>query len=205
MDPQIHQALDAHWGLRLIRQDPWECMVSFILSAYNNIPRLTGMLARLAESFGEPLADRQYRFPKPEVIARVSQRDLRKLGLGFRAPYIEEAARRVAEGRPDLNRLQALEEDRLREELLKIPGVGEKVVECILLFAYGRTGAFPVDVWIGRTMRAWYFRRRKVTDRKIREFARNYFGPHCGWAQQYLYCQIRGQIRGQPIRGHPTG
>ncbi len=194
VDPIIHQAIQSHWGLRLIRQDPWECTASFILSSFNNIPRLTGMLETLAVKFGESVEAAGplfYRFPTAERLAKVSERVLRNCGLGFRAPYLRAAAQRVAGGAADLERWRSLEDEALRRSLLTIPGIGEKVVECVLLFGYGRAAAFPVDVWIGRTMRAWYFRRRKVTDRRIREFARAHFGAQCGWAQQYLYCYAR--------------
>ena len=247
VDPILHEALQAYWGLRLIRQDPWECLASFILSSFNNIPRITGMIERLCVEFGTPamgpveardrsrstartphrgvrilsrlrspslrsgtVATQPARgllsptphlgshlsalccFPKPEVLANVPERVLRDLGLGFRAPYLKAAAQAVAGGKADLEGWNALDDEGLRNSLLGIPGVGEKIVECVMLFAYGRTSAFPVDVWIGRAMRRWYFRGRKVPDRKIREFARKHFGPHCGWAQQYLYCHARG-------------
>ncbi|MBI3318515.1 MAG: N-glycosylase, partial [Candidatus Omnitrophica bacterium] len=196
-----------HGGLRIIRQEPWECLASFILSSFNNIPRLTGMLDRLAVRFGElaipPIGTTHdakgtpgilsvsYRFPKAEMLAEASERTLRRLGLGFRAPYLKGAARAIASGQIDLRRLQGLDDEALRRALLEVPGVGEKVVECVMLFGYERSSAFPVDVWIGRFMRKKYFRGRKVTDRQIREFAREHFGPHCGWAQQFLYCAAR--------------
>ncbi len=262
VDPVIHGALRDHAGLRIIRQEPWECAAAFILSAFNNIARLTGMLDRLAAEYGEPVAafgwagvsdaltseavppkaagrtgaqrwkrrqsalpgSRNYildlrgsaaerrapsrgwprrespvqpeatighRFPRPEAIARASERALRACGLGYRAPYLKEAAEAVASGRADLRAWARLEDGALRERLLELPGVGEKVAECVMLFGYGRAAAFPVDVWIARAMRAWYFRGRRVTDRRIREFARAHFGPECGWAQQYLYCRAR--------------
>jgi N-glycosylase/DNA lyase len=184
VDPIIRRALKAHWGLRIIRQDPWECLVSFILSQFNNIPRLIGMLRRLIQHFGEP-------FPRPEQLASASDRTLRGLGLGFRAAYLKATAKEVAMGRADLKRWQDWEDEALRLALMTLPGVGEKVADCIMLFAYGRTSAFPVDVWIKRAMRRWYFPHQHVTDRKIRAFARRHFGPWCGWAQQYLFCHIR--------------
>ena len=207
-DETIHGAIRAYWGLRLIRQDPWECLASFILSSFNNIVRLTGMLNRLAVQFGEPaLTERcvtglpgvgatpdslQWRFPGPEALAKVSERALRNCGLGYRAGYLKAAAEAVTSGEADLEKWKGFEDEPLRRSLCAIPGVGEKVVECVMLFGFGRTSAFPVDVWIGRAMRAWYFRgRRKVTDRRIRAFARRHFGPQCGWAQQFLYCQAR--------------
>ncbi len=99
----------------------------------------------------------------------------------------------------NLEKLRDLEDEELRRVLLTLPGVGEKVAECVMLFAYGRAAAFPVDVWIGRMMRKWYFRRRKVPDRRVREFARKHFGPYCGWAQQVLYCLARWQSRGPSV------
>ncbi len=201
VDPVIHEALRRYPGLRVIRQDPWECAASFMLSAYNNIPRLTQMIETLALRFGEkadgvrPFFDKKgltpFGFPRPEVLAKVSEWVLRTFGLGYRAPYLKGMAQAVASGRADLERWRALEDEELRSALLSLPGIGEKVVECVMLFAYGRTAAFPVDVWIGRAMRAWYFRRRKVSDKRIREFARKHFGSYCGWAQQYLYCLAR--------------
>ncbi|MCM8794664.1 MAG: hypothetical protein NC819_02535 [Candidatus Omnitrophica bacterium] len=214
VDPVIHEALHAVWGLRLIRQDPWECTAAFILSAYNNIVRLTGMLDRLVLRYGTgcppthrsnrpseavltpafsrarpPSADTPslYAFPTAERLAAVPEKELRTCGLGYRAPYLKAAARLHASGAMDPAKLMKLENDALRETLLEVPGIGEKVVECVMLFGYGRESAFPVDVWIGRAMRRWYFRNRKVPDKKIRLFARKHFGPRCGWAQQYLY------------------
>ena len=115
--------------------------------------------------------------------------------MGYRAPYLRGMAQKVASGQVDLEKLRDLEDEPLRRALLSLPGIGEKVVECVMLFAYGRGSAFPVDVWIGRAMREWYFRRRKTSDKKIREFARKHFGPRCGWAQQYLYCLARWRSR----------
>ncbi len=127
------------------------------------------------------------RFPTAERLAGVSENELRACGLGYRAPYLKAAARMHASGRIDPEKLKGLEDDALREALMEIPGIGQKVAECVMLFGYGRESAFPVDVWIARCMRRWYFRNRKVPDRKIREFARKHFGPYCGWAQQYLF------------------
>jgi len=112
---------------------------------------------------------------------------------------LRAVAQKVAAGKMNLEKLRDLEDEELRRVLLTLPGVGEKVAECVMLFAYGRAAAFPVDVWIGRMMRKWYFRRRKVPDRRVREFARKHFGPYCGWAQQVLYCLARWQSRGPSV------
>lgn len=213
VDPVIHEALRRTPGLRVVRQDPWECAASFMLSAYNNIPRLSGMLKTLSQRFGElgrsperaghggagerpavptsPVGGEAHSFPRARVLANVSERALRACGLGYRAPYLKAVAEKVASGEVDLEKLGRLEDEELRRVLLALPGIGEKVAECVMLFGYGRTAAFPVDVWIGRLMRERYFRRRKVSDKKIREFARKHFGRYCGWAQQYLYCLAR--------------
>lgn len=197
VDPLIRQAIRSHSGLRIIRQDPWECTIGFVLSAYNNIVRLTGMVNKLSARFSDaPEPNLAWRpFPSAEVLARVPERTLRACGLGFRAPYVRQAAQMVAGGEADLEGWRKLDDDALRAALITLPGVGEKVAECIMLFAYQRYSAFPVDVWIGRAMRAWYFPRRKVADRDIRAFARKHFGPNCGWAQQYLYCYARNAGR----------
>lgn len=204
VDPHIHAAIAAHRGLRIIRQEPWECLASFILSAFNNIPRLTGMIERLSERYGERAdavgpGTRWYLaptcpFPRPEALAGVTEGTLRACGLGYRAGNLRKTAREVASGRADLEAWRRLEDAELRERLLGLPGVGQKVMECVMLFGYARASAFPVDVWIRRAMERGYFRGKRVTDRRIREFARRHFGPECGWAQQYLFCRARSKI-----------
>lgn len=194
VDPLIHQALAATRGIRIIRQEPWECLGSFICASFNNIVRITGMLERLCRTYGRPVADQGEiwsAFPTPAVLARADGADLRRLGFGYRAPYLIRAAQQVASGEVDLTRIGRLPYAEQREQLLAVEGVGEKVVECVLLFGFGQWEAFPVDVWIGRVMRRAYFRSRRVSDRQIRQFARCHFGPCCGLAQQALYHAAR--------------
>ncbi len=194
VDPAIHAALAATRGLRILRQEPWECLASFICATFNNIPRITGMIERLCRAYGRPMpwnGDVEFTFPAPEVLARVEPSALRRLGFGYRAPYVVRAAQQVADGDVDLAAIARLPYAEAREALLAVEGVGEKVVECVLLFGFGQEEAFPVDVWIGRVMRRLYFRGRRVPDRRLRAFARRHFGPSCGLAQQALFHAVR--------------
>ena len=133
-----------------------------------------------------------FSFPSPEALARTTERELRKCGLGYRANNLLATAKHVASGEADLDSWRALSERQLRERLCELPGVGMKVANCVMLFAYERIAAFPVDVWIERVLRESYFvRGRKVTSKAMAEFVSNYFGAHGGYAQQYLFHYAR--------------
>ena len=114
--------------------------------------------------------------------------------MGFRAPYLLAAARQIANGKFDLERLRHLPLADARGELMKLRGVGGKIADCVLLFAYGFDGAFPVDVWVERALRKLYFPRRRVSDKRLRHFAATHFGPHAGYAQQYLFHYMRTKL-----------
>ena len=191
-DEYLGPLFKRYWGLRVIRQGPWECIASFILSAFNNVKRIQGMTDRLSKNYGISHYFNGtifYSFPDPEKIAQASEKQLRQLGLGYRAPYLLETARLIDSGKLNLQALNQLEYAQIKEKLLTCPGVGEKVVECILLFAYHHLGAFPVDVWIERLMKRYYFpKRRKISNKNIQQWAKDYFGPYAGYAQQYFYC-----------------
>ncbi len=194
VDPIIHAALQQTQGLRLIRQEPWECLASFICATFNNITRVEGMIDRLCRAYGRAVPYRGtiwFTFPEAATLARADARALRRLGFGYRAPYLVRAARQVAAGDVDLAAVVRMGYVEARETLLRVEGVGEKVVECVLLFGFAHYEAFPVDVWIGRVMRRAYFRGRRMTDRRIRAFARRHFGPACGLAQQALFHAAR--------------
>ncbi len=183
-------------GLRLLRQDVWECLASFILSSNKQILQIRQMVALICERFGEPvprLGDgTAFAFPSAERIAGLSETQLRECRLGYRAPYLRGSARMVADGTVDLGRIREIGYGAAREELLKLPGVGRKIADCALLFAGGYQEAFPIDVWIMKALREMYFaRRRKVTPKRLRAFAATHFGPHGGYAQQYLFHHMR--------------
>jgi N-glycosylase/DNA lyase len=178
-------------GLALLHQDPWECLISFIVSAFNNIPKVELSLDRLAQQFGEQIGERTWTFPTAEPLAEAGLRDLRRCALGYRAPYVRDVARLVAAGDLDLPALGRVEYLSARRMLLALPGVGEKVADCVLLFAYGKGEAFPVDVWVKRAVERWYFSGRRKTEREIREFAHQRFGSLAGYAQQHLFHYMR--------------
>lgn len=195
-DPHLRAAVAACRGLRLLRQDPWECLASFILSATKQIVQIRQIVARLCARYGEPVAvpagqAPAFAFPAPQVLARVSEAELRGCQMGFRAPYLRAAARMVAGGELDLAAVAQLPEEAARRELLRVPGVGPKIANCVLLFAYGFPRAFPVDVWVRRALREAYFPHRAPGKRRWEKFLATYFGPHAGYAQQYLFHHIR--------------
>ena len=191
-DPLLHQAAREHHGLRVIRQEPWECLASFIASSSKQIVQIRQIVAELARRFGEPIDDTHHAFPTVSAVARASHQQLWDCKLGFRAKNLLAAAQMIDGGQLDLDALPSMEYDRALEELMKLPGVGEKIANCTLLFACGFNHAFPIDVWIERALRRIYFNgKKRVTARELRDFTRSHFGPYAGWAQQYLFFQER--------------
>ena len=189
-DPVMKLATQKGGGIRILRQDVWETIVSFIISASNNIPRIKKIITGLCENFGEPLGEGLFSFPSPERLKGVTAEDLAPIRAGFRAKYIVDAVNKVTNGEIDLSLLETLSTDSARKELIKINGVGNKVADCILLFALGRTEVFPVDVWIKNTMLKLY-PDRCVSIQSVRDAGPEIFGIHCGIAQQYLFYYAR--------------
>ncbi|HEX5398307.1 MAG TPA: DNA glycosylase [Verrucomicrobiae bacterium] len=251
-DEPMRRATAACRGLRVLRQEPWECLASFILSSTKQIVQIRQIIALLCEKFGEPLTltlsrrereqqpnpasfssdllaiaatrlskDRRtvlplpkgegrgegkenrrqssgnlfHSFPSPETIAAATESDLRACKMGFRAPHLLKAARQIAEGQIDLEQIRRLPLAEARSELMKLDGVGPKIADCVLLFAYGFDSAFPVDVWVERALRQLYFPRRRVSEKKLLNFAVTHFGPHAGYAQQYLFHYMRTKMK----------
>ena len=198
-EPMRNATLACH-GLRLLRQEPWECLASFILSSTKQIVQIRQIVALLCERFGEPIpAAPQYSpafsFPSPERLARATEAELRACKMGFRAPYLLETARVIAEGRLGLEQLRQLPVEIARAELVKLPGVGRKIADCVLLFAYGFQSAFPVDVWVMKALRQLYFPKRRVSPRRLHRFSETHFGPNAGYAQQYLFHYMRTKLK----------
>jgi N-glycosylase/DNA lyase len=211
-DEPMRWAVAACRGLRLLRQEPWECLASFILSSTKQIVQIRQIIALLCERFGElacngrlrlpadgtqsAVTDRRYNlFPSPQRIAGLTEAELRGCKMGFRAPHLLAAARQIAEGKLDLEKIRALNYSEARLELMKLRGVGGKIADCVLLFAYGFDSAFPVDVWVERALRQLYFPRRRPTEKRLRRFAATHFGPHAGYAQQYLFHYMRTKVK----------
>ena len=203
-DEPMRAAVAACRGLRLLRQDPWECLASFILSSTKQIVQIRQIVALLCERYGDPLPAAPagapaYAFPSPARLARATEAELRDCKMGFRAPYLLATARLVAGGQLDLARLQGLAVETARAELMQLPGVGRKIADCVLLFAYGFQAAFPVDVWVMKALQQLYFPRRRVSPQRLHRFAATHFGPCAGYAQQYLFHYMRTRTT-QPVR-----
>ena len=190
-DARVAEMIARYPGLRLLRVEPWECLISFICSANNNIPRIHQNMETLAERYGNQInLDGQVRhaFPTPGQLAEASEMELRGLALGFRAPYIAQAVRMVLEGRLDLGALVRLPYSEAKATLMECPGVGPKIADCISVFSLEKLEAFPIDVWMRRAMGEWYFTGKKTPpDRVLLEWAQAHFGRYGGYAQQYLF------------------
>ncbi len=190
IDEVMENAISAGSGIRILRQDIWETILSFIISASNNIPRIKKIITSLCENFGEPLSDGLYSFPAPEKLRGITPEDLAPIRAGFRAKYIADAADKITSGEVDLDGLFKMDTASARKELIKINGIGNKVADCILLFALGRMEVFPVDVWINNTMCKLY--PEKCTSLAgVRIAGPEIFGEYCGVAQQYLFYYAR--------------
>lgn len=155
-DSHLKAAIEAYPGIRILKQEPWEALCSFIISQNNNIPRIKGIIRRLCACFGDDLGGGDFTFPSAERLAELTVDDLAPLRSGFRAKYIIDAAQKVAGGDVNLKKLSSCDIDEARQELIKIKGVGAKVAECALLYGCGRVDAFPVDVWVRRIMSELY-------------------------------------------------
>jgi N-glycosylase/DNA lyase len=202
-DEPMRASVQACRGLRLLRQEPWECLASFILSSTKQIVQIQQIIHLLCQRFGEPIEvpaghEPAFAFPTPERLAEISDADLRGCKMGFRAPYLKAAARLVATSEINLDSLTELPVGEARIELLKIPGVGRKIADCVLLFAYGFQDAFPVDVWVMKALRELYFRGRRVKLKRLQHFSETHFGPYAGYAQQYLFHYVRHRKQLEP-------
>lgn len=179
-DENIHKAITALYGLRLIRQDPWECLISFICSSFNNVPRIKLIVENLCRKFGTQF-QYGYTFPAPDALAHASVKELRKCGAGYRDKYISETAHIVVSGL-DLSTLKSVSYEKAKETLLELPGVGHKVADCVCLFSLEKLEAFPCDVNIQKCVNHFY-----GPCSHVRAFGREYFGKYAGYANHYLY------------------
>ncbi|MBE6024063.1 MAG: DNA-3-methyladenine glycosylase 2 family protein [Cellulosilyticum sp.] len=192
-DSHMAKAIDFGKGIRILHQDPWEMLISFIISQNKSIPHIKQCISNISKGFGDCLeqinGDDQhyYAFPTPEQLSKATEEELRDCKVGFRAPYIMDACQKVLNGEVILNELFILSVEEARERLMTIKGVGPKIADCILLFAYGKGEVFPTDVWIKRVVEGLYFEGKEVKPAEIQAFAKSYFGKLAGYAQQYLF------------------
>ena len=199
-DPVMNAARNFCHGLRIIRQPKWECLATFICSSMKQVAHIRQISLALRKRFGEQRRiDNHlvYTFASPRRLAQASEKELRDCKLGYRAKNLRATARLVSSGQADLEAWSALSDAELRKQLCALPGVGPKIANCVMLFAYERLRAFPIDVWIERVLRQHYFSgRRKMTAQRLRQFSETYFGEHGGYAQQYLFHHARSGGRG---------
>ncbi len=194
VDDRLKCAVEEKSGIRILKQNFFETLISFIISQNKQIPHIKQIVHTISERYGDviELADgrKVYSFPTVEKLANVTEEELRECKVGFRAPYIKDAVNKVYSGEIDENKLRAMNDKEARECLMTIKGVGEKVANCVLLFGLGFTGAFPVDVWMKRIMEFMYF--KEDTKKEVIEaFAIEKYGQYSGYAQQYLFCYGR--------------
>jgi N-glycosylase/DNA lyase len=204
-DRQIGEAIRAFRGLRIIRQEPWECLISYMCATNANIPAIRNMIFNLSKKFGRKITLGNYdfyTFPKAKDLAEADLKEIEKCKLGFRVERVLEVSRMIDDKEFDLESLSKMGYKEAKDKLMSLPGVGQKVADCVLLFSLGKLEAFPVDVWIKRIILKSYpthfepsfteriLAKRSITPKeyeKITFFGRNYFGEYAGYAQEYLF------------------
>lgn len=194
IDDNMKESIKYGKGIRILNQDLWEMIISFIISANNNIPRIKGIIERMSAKYGQEIKFRgtsYYTFPTIDELSQASVKDLKDLGLGFRDRYVYETTKKIKEGKINLENLKQEPTNEVRKQLLTLTGVGPKVADCIMLFStLKRFDVFPVDVWVRRVMNDLYIHNEdetKVNKKQIQEIARDKFGALEGIAQQYLF------------------
>ena len=194
VDDNMKESIKYGEGIRILNQDLWEMIISFIISANNNIPRIKGIIERMSAKYGQEIKFRgtsYYTFPTIDELSQASVKDLKDLGLGFRDRYVYETTKKIKEGKINLENLKQEPTKEVRKQLLTLTGVGPKVADCIMLFStLKRFDVFPVDVWVRRVMNDLYIHNEdetKVNKKQIQEIARDKFGALEGIAQQYLF------------------
>jgi len=206
-DKMMKAAVSALSGLRLMRQEPYQCLLSFICATNTSIAMIRRMLTGLSARFGRKIEYdglRFYLFPEPNKLAEASINDLCKCSVGFRARFIKQAAKVIQSGSIDFENLKHTKYEDAKNELMDVLGIGQKVSDCILLFSLEKLEAFPIDIWVARAVSAYYnhlfdekLDETKITPRTYRLLStkmREYFGSYAGYAQQYLYCYARNKI-----------
>jgi N-glycosylase/DNA lyase len=198
-DSVMNAARDFCRGLRIIRQPKWECLATFICSSMKQVTHIRQISLALRKRFGEQrrIGDQLvYTFASPRRLAQASEKELLECKLGYRAKNLRGTARLVSSGQANLEAWSTLSDADLRKQLCALPGVGPKIANCVMLFAYERLRAFPIDVWIERVLKQHYFSpRKKMSAQRLRQFSETYFGEHGGYAQQYLFHHARMSSR----------
>ena len=197
-DKTVKEAIKQYEGLRIFKQDPFQCMISFIVSSNSNIQKIKNSLEKITKKFGVKVEIENkefFLFPKPEKLANAPIEEIKKCGVGYRAPFIKQAAEMIFSKKIDLEYLEKLDYKEAKKNICLIPGVGNKVADCILLFSLNKLEAFPLDTWMIKILEKYYSNEFKIETKTItqkqyeilHEKIVNYFGPYCGYAQQFLF------------------
>lgn len=190
-DDKLKTAIESMWGVRILNQDFFETLISFIISQNKQIPHIKKIVSDISVKYGSYLGDvkgvKMFSFPTIEQLSEATVEDLKELKTGFRAPYIKDAIEKVRDAFIDEAVVRMLTYDEAIKYLCQIKGVGEKVANCVSLFSLGKREAFPIDVWIKRIMEAMYFEGKDTSKEIIAEYAKNAYGELGGYAQQYLF------------------
>ncbi|HJH30144.1 MAG TPA: DNA-3-methyladenine glycosylase 2 family protein [Methanosarcinaceae archaeon] len=196
-DRYIGEAIQKYHGLRLVRQEPWECIISYMLATASSIPTIKKRISLLSRMFGEKIGEGFYSFPDATSLADADESDICECKLGFRAGRIQKAAQQVADGEFCFDELFEMNYPGARARLMEIVGIGEKVADCILLFSLDKMESFPVDTHVRQVVEKYYSSDEyfdgvvdasiKLSNHKMGEWGRRYFGEYCGYAQEYLY------------------
>ena len=197
-DKTVKEAIKQYEGLRIFKQDPFQCMISFIISSNSNIQKIKNSLEKITKKFGVKVEIQNkefFLFPKPEKLANASIEEIKKCGVGYRAPFIKKSAEMVFSKKIDFKYLEKLDYKEAKKNICLIPGVGNKVADCILLFSLNKLEAFPLDTWMIKILEKYYSNEFKIETKTItqkqyeilHEKIVNYFGPYCGYAQQFLF------------------
>lgn len=194
IDDNIAKAVKNTSGLRNLNQDFFEVLISYIISANNNIPRISKSVNEISKRYGKEIefeGQRYYLFPTPDELRDVTIDEFRECGVGFRDKYIYKTVEKINNKEIDLEQMQKLDTEKLKAALLSLMGVGPKVADCILLFSCARQEVFPIDVWVQRIMRRLYYNNEEVSKNEILRYARENFGENAGIIQQHLFYNVR--------------
>jgi len=197
-DKTVKKAVKEYEGLRLFRQDPFQCLISFIISSNSNIQKIKNSLEKITKKFGKKVKIQNkefFLFPEPEKIAKATIDEIKSCGVGYRAPFIKEAAKMVILKKIDFEYLKKCDYHEAKKNICLVPGIGNKVADCIMLFSLNKLESFPLDTWMIKILEKYYSKEFKIETKTItqkqyellHEKIVNYFGPYCGYAQQYLF------------------
>ena len=197
VDDNVKKAVTNTSGLRFLKQDFFETLISYIISANNNIPRISKSVNEISRRYGKEVeleGEKYYLFPTPEELKNVTIEEYRECGVGFRDKYIYNTVAKINNKEIDLDELFKMDTQNLKKELLSLMGVGPKVADCILLFSCSRLEVFPVDTWVEKIMTKLYFNNKEASKKQIQDYAKNNFKNDAGIIQQHLFYNIRERM-----------